>query len=470
MATVRRYNHPFRLLLYLEWILLGIALLLAITPPRFAGFPPGSPRPPAIVRCPPSGSNQPLVAPALPRSAFNRGADPCRPRPRRERRRRRFLPGLLASIIALGLVGLKLPVGASLAVRSLYTTLGFGLSWLAAFFGGIGTAFFPVLLLVVVVRGCMLFTRWQRVVMALVAYGSFLLLLILRLQFLGRAIARNPRFGFEDELSESVQPIVLSLTLYSSLLFGLVILFVLLLVGALLTEKQSRQELARTNQRLRQYALLVEDQAILQERNRIAREIHDSVGHNLTAQSIQLENAAMFLPSDRHRTEHYLNKARELGTAALRDVRQSVATLRSHPLTHQSLEAALTQLIQHLEQHSSIRVTSQVHLSHPPEKDVAIALYRVVQEAFTNIVRHSEATQVNLALQEKGSCLRLQIDDNGHGFDPRQNTTGFGLQGMRERVDAVGGTLTLRSESSQGCTITVEIPRVPRHDSTAVSG
>lgn len=127
---------------------------------------------------------------------------------------------------------------------------------------------------------------------------------------------------------DQIRLLVLNLTLNAALLFGLVLVFVLLLVNALLAERQSRQKLAIANEQLQQYALRIEDQTKLQERNRIARKIHDSVGHSLTAQSIQLENALMFLQSNRDKAQAFLKEAPRLGTDALREVRQSIATLR----------------------------------------------------------------------------------------------------------------------------------------------
>jgi signal transduction histidine kinase len=267
------------------------------------------------------------------------------------------------------------------------------------------------------------------------------------------------RFIFSKHLSEDqVKMLVLHLTLNSTLLFGLVLVFVLLLVNALLSERQSRQKLALANDKLRQYALRIEDQATLQERNRIAREIHDSLGHSLTAQSIQLENASMFLPSNIDKAQAFLKEAKRLGSNALREVRQSVAVLRYDPLQGQSLEQAIASLVKDFHRTTGIVPNCRICLSSPLLSDVSIAIYRIVQEALTNIHKHSGATQVIVHLQTKLATVYLLVEDNGRGFKPEQNTTGFGLQGMRERTLALGGQFEIDSAQEVGCRITASFP------------
>ncbi|MEB3281795.1 MAG: sensor histidine kinase [Lyngbya sp.] len=468
MQWFRRPNHPFRLLLYLEWILLAIALLTAFSP-----LPP--PHAMKFSRYihehrPPPEHHQ-----------FNRENRRQNPnyRPRRRDVYRRLPPpkkplfplGVLISIFTLGLIGLRLPLHQrSSTLKGLYTALGFGLSWLAVFCGSPGASFLSALLLVVVIRACVLFPWRGRVVVACFAYLSFLLLMFLRVRPVGIPLINNSLSPpSENQIPESLRWVVFNLTLNSALLFGFVLVFVVLLVGTLLSEKQSRQELAQANQRLREYAILIEDRAILQERNRIAREIHDSVGHNLTAQSIQLENAQMWLKTDTEKAEDYLQKARKLGRNALQEVRHSVATLRSHPLKGQSLETALSKLIQEFQQTTQIQLNTQIQLTQISATNLEITLYRVIQEALTNISKYSQATRVRLSLTQDCWGIYLKIEDNGLGFNPAENTTGFGLEGMRERVTALGGIFLLNSQPKQGCKIEVKIPQLKDNDQNSIS-
>jgi signal transduction histidine kinase len=360
---------------------------------------------------------------------------------------------------AIGLLGLWLPHQKPQIQKILFTALGFGLCWLTILWGGLGGNSFPALLLAVVVRACLLFPWKGRLVTAFLAFGSFILRLLLGLRrFLDPEIVRPERFPRRLP-PEQFQAAVFNLTLNSALLFALVLVFVLLMVGAILTERQSRDRLSLANDRLRRYALLIENQATLQERNRIAREIHDSVGHALTAQSIQLENVAMWLPEDVNRAEEHLQKARRLGKEALQNVRQSVATMRQSPLQGHSFPEAIQKLVQEFERTTGIPATMQIQVSQGLPGDIAIALYRIMQEAMTNIAKHSQATQVNLTLNETLKELELIVEDNGRGFDPTQNTTGFGLQSMRERTEALDGLFYLNSQPGQGCRLHLNIPQ-----------
>lgn len=422
MTRLIRSNHPFHLLLYLEWILLGIALLTLFVPfPRHSFLWPHM--------MPGRGLSFPL--------------------------------GVLLSILTLGSLGLKLPIHRSRLRQWCYTGLGLMLCWATVLMGGRFREYFIPMLLIVVIRACLLFPWKQRLIVAAVAYSSFLLRLMTGMQRLWPSVMPRrlgpPPPGRGRGLS---QELLVSLQLRSALLFGLVLVFVLLMVGALLTEHRSRSELTTANHRLRQYALMIENQATLQERTRIAREMHDSVGHALTAQSIQLENVDLWISKDLAKAANHLTKARSLGKDALQSVRQTVATLRSNPLKGQSLPSALIILAQEFERTTTINVQIATHLGTEVPKEMAFALYRLVQEALTNVSKHSKATQVTINLTEDLTKLYLQIADNGQGFLPEKNTTGFGLQGMKERTEALGGAFELRSSPQQGCQIHVYIPRL----------
>jgi signal transduction histidine kinase len=311
------------------------------------------------------------------------------------------------------------------------------------------TGFFPLLGLIIVIRSCLIFPQIGRLIVSGLVYLVFLLI-----QFLGPA-PRPPR---HLAMSESFANTILTLKINTSVTFGLALWFILLLVNALLAERQSREKLMLANNQLRQYALRIEDQATLQERNRIAREIHDALGHALTAQSIQLENALLFLPPDAEKTKSFLQEAQQLGARALQEVRRSISTLRSNPLQGQSLAAAIAKSIAEFRQTTGIKPDCTIELPDPISSEISTAIYRITQEALTNIAKHSFATEVSLRLQERHDAIHLQINDNGKGFAPERNTTGFGLQGMRERTVALGGQFLVFSQPGGGCRITVSIP------------
>jgi signal transduction histidine kinase len=301
-------------------------------------------------------------------------------------------------------------------------------------------------------RSCLIFEhigQWIVLILSFFYYGSLLL--------------------SKPILPEKLKAAVWDWRLSSLLLFSLTLIFAVLLINALLAEQQSREqlesthhELAMAHEQLRHYALRIEDQATLQERNRIAREIHDGLGHTLAAQTIQINNAVMFWNSDQDRALTFLKQAKQLGAEALLEIRRSVAVLRSNPLQGQLLESALLKLLTNFQQTTGMRLNSQIDLPLPLPIELNTTIYRIVQESLTNICKHAEAKMVIIELKPEASrIIHLLVEDDGQGFNPTQNTTGFGIQGMRERALAVGGQFHLQSQSGKGCRISVSFPLSP---------
>lgn len=243
-----------------------------------------------------------------------------------------------------------------------------------------------------------------------------------------------------------------------AVLFGLSLVFVLLLMNAVLSERESRDKLATANEKLRQYALKIENQATLEERNRIAREIHDSLGHSLTALNLQLETALKLSKSDIPRAMAFLATAKELGSKALQDVRQSVSTMRFHPLQGQSLEQVIYGLAADFQRSNGILPHCQISVISPLSMEISTSIYRIIQESLTNISKYAQATEIKLELTTTLKNLKLIIQDNGQGFDLGQNTTGFGLQSMRDRILALGGEFEINTHPDTGCQIIIQVP------------
>ncbi|WP_319423002.1 sensor histidine kinase [Pleurocapsa sp. FMAR1] len=415
-----KHKHPFRLLLYLEWILLGIALITS-----FSG----------------------LISHPHPRHLS--GLQPT------------WFSFLgIFCIAILGLMGWKLPRNSQL-LKQVHIMCGFVLCWLITLLAISGERILPVLLLIVAIRACLLFSWSGRVCVAIFAYISFLtvqIMSLMRISLWGMSLGRPLPPILRRLPPDELRRVMFGLVFNSALLFAFVLAFVLLLVGALLAEYESRAKLVQANRRLREYALQIENQATLQERNRIAREIHDSVGHYLTAQSIQLENTAVFLTQDPLKAASHLAKARQLGKDALANIRASIATLRNDPIKERSLLTTIEKLILEFQSNTNIAIASEIDLISTLPTEVNTALYRIVQEALTNISKHSQATKVHLSLKETAEKILLSIQDNGCGFNPSDNTTGFGLQGMKERTAALPGKIAIISKYGQGCLIDVEIP------------
>lgn len=314
----------------------------------------------------------------------------------------------------------------------------------------------PLIGIVIVIRGCQMFDLTGRLVVSFATFAAFTLALLQRNSLPTLLLKMVKQESAMSSLT-SLNAMMLTIKLNGALSFGLALVFVMLLINALLEERQSRVKLTTALDRLRQYSLRIEDQSALQERNRIAREIHDSLGHTLTAQSIQLDSALLLQNSNRQEASVFLQEAKQLCKQALQEVRQSVATLRTDPLQGKSVEHLVESLIQEFQATTAIEPTCIVNLTQPLPREVISAYYRVLQEALTNIIRHSAASEVTLSLVILDRLLHLQIQDNGRGFNPDQNSTGFGIQGMKERISALGGQFNLSSSPGEGCLIDVRV-------------
>jgi len=190
------------------------------------------------------------------------------------------------------------------------------------------------------------------------------------------------------------------------------------------------------------------------ERNRLARDIHDSVGHHLTAVSIQLEKAEAFRGRDAAVADQAVADARSAATRALHEVRESVGALRAEPF---SLVSAIVALADGLDDHG-FRVAVESTGSEAGHARAGLeALYRVAQEALTNARRHAGADLVRVVVRlgDPGPAM-VEVADNGRGFAVA-TATGGGLRGMRERLAALGGVVRIESTPGQGTRVTASV-------------
>jgi signal transduction histidine kinase len=227
--------------------------------------------------------------------------------------------------------------------------------------------------------------------------------------------------------------------------------------------------LAVAHTQLQKYSAQVEELSVIRERNRIAREIHDTLGHALTLLSVQLETATQLEARGDPRLHEELLQARQVAKACLTEVRHSVEALRPDEASGDSLQEQLRKLVAEFE--TTCRQT-QITLdleeaTHPLHPEVWLTLYRCAQEALTNIRKHAHATKVLLRLSTSDEQVELTVLDNGQGCEPEheQSTSGFGLRGMRERVALLDGTLQAGPQSGQGWRVDVMLPRKHRGQS-----
>jgi signal transduction histidine kinase len=254
----------------------------------------------------------------------------------------------------------------------------------------------------------------------------------------------------------------LLLTNLSTFLAGLI--FIVVFTQISVNEEKARAEverlaieLERANRHLREYAAQVQDLTITQERNRMAREIHDGLGHYLTTIHVQIQAAIAILKTNPNKAIDSLSRAQALCEDALLDIRHSVSTLRAsleedRPL-HERLEALIDEF-----KITDIQTNFYI-LGHPrplkPQLDLTI--YRTAQEGLNNIRKHANASKISLTLDYLSEKqVKLTIEDDGAGSDDPQG--GFGLLGIKERAHLLNGEVTIRTNPTQGFTLTVELP------------
>jgi signal transduction histidine kinase len=229
--------------------------------------------------------------------------------------------------------------------------------------------------------------------------------------------------------------------------------FISVLIGRL---RQQQESLAQANAQLTDYAATLEELTISRERNRMARELHDTLAHTLSALSVQLETVKAYWEVDPAAAQHLLDKSLTATRSGLQETRRALKSLRASPLDDLGLLLALRQLATETAQRANLQLNLLVpeHLpSLAPE--VELCLYRVAQEAAANVAHHANAHTLTVQLSINGRNVLLLVRDDGLGFNVQQGEASghFGLAGMRERAQLVGGQLTIDSQPGQGTTI-----------------
>jgi signal transduction histidine kinase len=278
---------------------------------------------------------------------------------------------------------------------------------------------------------------------------------------------------------------VVALLFLRSLLFIVVGYLVVRLMRA---QRSQREALAQANARLVGYASTLEHLAASRERNRLARELHDTLAHALSAAAVQLEAVSSIWDRDPAGARAMLAQSLTLIRDGLAEARRAIAALRAAPLEEEGVLPAL----RNLAEATAARAGLQLDVQLPTRLDglapeVESALYRIAQESLTNVARHAQAQALAVRLALEGRRLVLTISDDGRGFDapftPAASREGsgpgtsggsqgvpagehYGLQGMRERAAATGGTLDVQSWPGQGTTVryAVEVPDGARVD------
>jgi len=236
----------------------------------------------------------------------------------------------------------------------------------------------------------------------------------------------------------------------------------------------SNAELERAHVQLQDYASEVEELTIVRERTRLAREIHDTLGHYLSILTIQLETISKLQGRDPARAAVEIAETRRVAAQSMQEVRNAVAALRPAGIAALSFAEAIMQLGQEFERNAEDpALTLDLETELPPlSPDISVALYRAVQETLTNIRKHAKASKVLVRLRYEDGTIELLVLDNGKGV--AQNTTerhgeGFGLVGLRERIELLGGQVSYGPAEQGGYRVTVRVP-VPTAPSASFEG
>jgi signal transduction histidine kinase len=261
-------------------------------------------------------------------------------------------------------------------------------------------------------------------------------------------------------------------------LFVCGVVFVVVMARAILLEKDFRlreqasrvqaegllAQVEQAHRQLQVYSNRVAALATTEERNRVAREIHDSLGHALMAINVQLEKALVYHDSHPQEALQAMRDAKSVAKDALQDVRRSVRALRSEQEAF-SCARAVELLVERLRASSLVVDFVLSGNEETFSRQALMTLYRVAQEAFTNIQKHAQASCVQVSLHFAGEEASLRICDDGCGFDAaawmqqsERLEEGYGLRGMRERLTLVGGSFHLQSQPGRGTQLSVTVP------------
>src|SRR5882672_1200620 len=200
--------------------------------------------------------------------------------------------------------------------------------------------------------------------------------------------------------------------------------------------------------------------AVMAERNRMARDIHDTLAQGFTGVIVQLEAVEEATSKNQAvKASDHLDRAGELAREGLREARRSVQALRPQALEEKPLSEALKDLIDKMTGGTTVRAEFTLR-GHPRELSAEweANILRIGQEVLTNVLRHARASEFKVLLAFDSREIRLEMCDNGCGFDPGRRHEGFGLQGMRERAEGMGGRLTIQSAAGKGTGISIVLP------------
>ena len=224
--------------------------------------------------------------------------------------------------------------------------------------------------------------------------------------------------------------------------------------------RRQQQSLQTANAQLTHYSSTLEQLATARERSRLARELHDTLAHTLSGLAVQLETIKAYWDVDHDMAHSSLESSIATAHSGLEETRRALKALRASPLD----DLGLTGAVRTLAENAASRANLALDLSTAEEipvfsPDVEQAIYRIAQEAVANVVTHAEARKLSVRLDLAGGKVRLAVSDDGTGFDVDKSNkpSQFGLTGMKERAQLIGGELSIFSKPGNGTTVQLTV-------------
>ncbi len=238
---------------------------------------------------------------------------------------------------------------------------------------------------------------------------------------------------------------------------------------------EAYKQQAEANEQLQQYATTLEELSISRERNRLARELHDTLAHSLSALTVQLEAVSALWNTRPDRARRLLDQAGETARTGLAESRRALQALRASPLQDLGLILAVRELAEAAAKRSgaALELSLPERLGRCPSPIVEQGVYRIAQETLENVIRHAGARTIRVRLEQADVLLTLAINDDGQGVDlDALELAGaaaddrYGIRGMKERAALIGGELEISSQAGQGTSVRLTVSLEGQEDGT----
>jgi signal transduction histidine kinase len=254
-------------------------------------------------------------------------------------------------------------------------------------------------------------------------------------------------------------------TIWLFLFMGLAGIFIGIWITAIIEQSaQRRQLIEQLEAAQNKLAAAERREGVLEERQRLAGEIHDTLAQGFTSIIMHLEAAEQAMATEPDRLQWHLNRARSTARASLDQARRVVQGLRPDQLERHSLPEAIARTARHWGEETGVQIASQTTGSPIPlHPKIEVTLLRAAQEALNNVRKYARAKDVRLTLSYMEDVVMLDVQDDGvglQGSEPSSLSGGFGLQAMRERAQQCGGSVMIESEPGEGTTVVVNIPLI----------